>query len=214
MTIFFTSDTHFYHKAIIQYCNRPVILDESGEVGTLDKYKGSLVEAAVAMNELLIRNWNSKVKPDDEVWHLGDFAFCGWTKFIPILERLNGRKNWVLGNHDYGLFKKEEVRKHFEFVGDYKRLMIHDSYEGNEGEIQQYHQPIILCHFPILSWDGMAHGSWHLHGHCHGSLPDTGGLRMDVGVDPMGYFPVSFEELKNKMALRTVVPSGDHHKPK
>lgn len=161
------------------------------------------------MNEWLIDRWNSKVKPDDEIWHLGDFFFCGTQKAEAILKRLNGRKKRVRGNHDYGLAKK--LDGYFEEIRDYKMLRIQSTYENDQGEEVTYVQPIVLCHFPILSWDGMAHGSWHLHGHCHGSLPDNGSLRLDVGVDPMGYYPVSFDELKAKMALRTVVPV-DHHR--
>ena len=54
-SIWFTSDTHFSHCNIIKYCNRPFKdVDE--------------------MNKILIQNWNNVVRPDDIVWHLGDFA--------------------------------------------------------------------------------------------------------------------------------------------
>ena len=52
--IFFTSDTHFNHKAIISYCSRPF-------------------ESVEEMNDRLIDNWNQVVKPSDTVYHLGDF---------------------------------------------------------------------------------------------------------------------------------------------
>ena len=56
MTIWFTSDTHFDHKNIIKYCNRPFKdIDE--------------------MNAELERRWNAVVAPGDRVFHLGDFAF-------------------------------------------------------------------------------------------------------------------------------------------
>jgi len=187
MTIWFTSDTHFWHRNIIKYCNRPV----------------SSVEE---MNEFLIQKWNEKIKPDDVVWHLGDFAFCGKDKAIEILERLNGEKNWILGNHDYGLVKK--IGPYFDEILDYTLLKIHLNYEADDGEIRQYHQPIVLCHFPILSWDMMRHGSWHLHGHCHGTLPKTSALRLDVGVDCHNYSPISVEDIQNIFALRTVTPEG------
>lgn len=213
MTVWFTSDTHFWHKAIIGYCKRPV-WDASKEDYTTD---------VAVMNEWLISHWNVKVKPDDQVWHLGDFAFCGFEKYKEIVSRLNGQINLIVGNHDYGLIKKikewsgcgspfDKVRS----IQDYKMLRQNIVYEDDEGENKQYAQPIVLCHFPILSWDGMAHGSWHLHGHCHGSIDRTWnstGLRMDVGVDAEGinWSPISLEEVQNRMALRTVVPV-DHHK--
>lgn len=194
MTIWFTSDTHFWHRNIQQYCNRP----------------GESVEG---MNELLIQRWNERVKPNEEVYHLGDFFFCGVTKAEEILKRLNGIKFWIKGNHDYKQTKLAEP--YFQWVRDYYRLMVHDVHQAEDDEtsFQQYHQPIILSHYPILSWDGMAHGSWHLHGHCHGSIDNTWnktGMRKDVGVDTNNLYPYSYEEIKNIMAIRSVVPT-DHH---
>ena len=78
--IFFTSDTHFFHKNIIKYCNRPF---------------GSVEE----MNEALVANWNSVVGPDDHVYHLGDFCFGNVEKWNWCLEpgRLNGHIHLILG---------------------------------------------------------------------------------------------------------------------
>jgi len=198
--IFFTSDTHFWHYNIIQYCNRPV---PDGEVQE--------------MNEIMIDNWNSRVKPSDEIYHLGDFAFCGSEKKKDIIRRLNGIKYLIRGNHD----PKDNawwITAGFEWVRDYYVLAVHDVYQSEEDEtkFQQYHQPIVLCHFPILSWDGMVNGTWHFHGHCHGSIDDTWnktGLRMDVGVDTNNLYPYSYDEIKQRMVMRSIVPT-DHHNGK
>ena len=66
--IFFTADTHWGHRNIIRYCQRPFAdVDE--------------------MNEALITNWNSTVGKDDIVFHLGDFAMGGSAEWsTPILE--------------------------------------------------------------------------------------------------------------------------------
>lgn len=75
------SDTHFSHKNIIKYENRPFNNVEE-------------------MNEAMISNWNKTVKPKDTVWHLGDVFFCNSEQSKEIGNRLNGNKILILGNHD------------------------------------------------------------------------------------------------------------------
>jgi calcineurin-like phosphoesterase family protein len=200
LTTWFTSDTHYWHYNIIEFCGRPVFPDTLP--GIIPGWV-SREEACQEMNEMLIKRYNEVVKPDDLVYHLGDFAFCGSQKANAILEQLPGRKFWILGNHDMGLMK--QVAHHFEWVRDYYKLKVELEREG-----VKYVQPIVLCHFPILSWDNMSHGSWHLHGHCHGSLPDSGVKRIDVGVDCHNWYPISLERVTKLMALRAVKPV-DHH---
>lgn len=80
---FFTSDSHFFHKKIIEY----------------QKNRGcSSVEE---MNELLIDNWNKTVSPDSTVIHHGDFSFSSKTNISSVRARLNGRIILIMGNHDY-----------------------------------------------------------------------------------------------------------------
>lgn len=87
---FVTSDTHFGHKNVIQYCGRPFCCKDS-------------------MNEGLILRWNGVVtKPNQRIFVLGDFAF-GTPAFITrILSRLNGYKILIKGNHDRGRNKMKE----------------------------------------------------------------------------------------------------------
>lgn len=207
--IFFTSDTHFWHHNIIEYCQRSIIDGWQGAPGWMDRN-----EATELMNDTLIRKWNERIGFADEVYHLGDFAFCGKEKLRAIVQRLHGIKHLIRGNHDS---HSEEFWKElgFQWVRHYFELRVHDVHQSEEDKTKfvQYHQPIVLSHYPILSWNGMAHGTWHLHGHCHGSIDQTWnktGLRMDVGVDTNNLYPWSYDEVKIKMALRTVVPV-DHH---
>lgn len=77
----FTSDTHFGHKNILEYEK------EARPFTTLQE-----------MHEVMIERWNSVVSKNDVVYHLGDFAFGRHT--IQIADRLNGKKRLVMGNHD------------------------------------------------------------------------------------------------------------------
>lgn len=80
--IYITSDTHFSHKNIIEYCDRPYTNPEE-------------------MNKNLISKWNSVVKEDDIVLHLGDVGFGLVEELSPIIQGLNGHKILIRGNHDF-----------------------------------------------------------------------------------------------------------------
>lgn len=77
MSLYFIADTHFNDPDIIRYENRPFTGVEE-------------------INETIIKNWNERVKPDDEIYHLGDVG----ENAQDIIAKLNGRKFLVKGNHD------------------------------------------------------------------------------------------------------------------
>ena len=69
---------------------------------------------------------------------------------------------------------------------------------------------LVLFHYPMLTWDRAHYGSWHLHGHCHGSLdPKFVSTRMDVGWD-VWRRPISYEDIKRHLKDREYVVV-DHH---
>src|ERR1700722_12194955 len=139
--IHFTSDPHFWHSNIIEYCRRPF-------------------KDAAQMNEVLVSKWRERVHPEDTVYVLGDVGFCGRGKLELIMSCLPGHKHLILGNHDYernGKPKKETVQ-FFETVNDYLQISV----SGQE---------IHLFHYPVKSWPNMEKGSWLLYGHVHGGEP-------------------------------------------
>lgn len=79
--VFFIADTHFGHKNIIEYENRPF----------KDIYE---------MDKIIINNWNKTVKAQDKVFVLGDFSFYAKEKTNEICNKLNGIKTLIKGNHD------------------------------------------------------------------------------------------------------------------
>ncbi len=177
MAIFFTSDPHFFHKGILQHCSRPF-------------------STVREMNQTLINNWNSVVKHDDEVWILGDLFFISNKDAIcSVLEKLNGKLNWIIGNHDSEkILSHEKITSFFSFIGYYKEISVKTS-SGN-------YKKICLMHYPIAEWNKKDYGSWHLHGHMHGERM-TEDLSYDVGVDtnPM-YRPYSLKEIEEIMTTK------------
>jgi|SRR5580704_5244184 calcineurin-like phosphoesterase family protein len=151
------------------------------------------------MDEMLINNWNSVVQPGDRIYCLGDFALCDVERATQLAKRLNGQKYLIFGNHD------KRTRKHQPFVSQW-------IWARDFEQIEVDGQKITLCHFALRTWNQSHRGAWSLYGHSHGSLKDEPHLlSMDVGVDPNGYFPVSFEQVKAHMAQKTWKPI-DHHK--
>ena len=85
------------------------------------------------MNEYIINKWNSIVTENDVVYHLGDVGFVSTEELKQLVERLNGTKILIRGNHDYkrGLNGWKEVG----FSEVYKKKLILEN--------------LILTHEPI-----------------------------------------------------------------
>ena len=142
------------------------------------------------MDETIIENWNNTVKAGDLVYHLGDFAFVKTADDLEkITKRLNGNIYLILGNHDRQIIKSSNK---FVWKRDYARIKV-----GS--------QKIILSHYAFRVWDCKHHGSYHLYGHSHGTLPDDeGSYSIDVGVDAQNFTPISFEQVVEIMGKKKV----------
>ena len=150
MTVFFISDTHFGHKNIIKYDNRPFSSSEE-------------------MDEYLIEAWNSVVKDGDDVYHLGDFAFHKENKCIYILSRLKGNKYLIYGNHCGVIKESQKIKSMFASCRDYHELKV------GKDLFVLFHYPIgewNKCH------KGSYHLHGHCHGHYkypfNGRIMDVG----------------------------------------
>ena len=181
---FFVSDTHFGHKNICEYSNRPwANVDE--------------------MNVGMIRLWNETVNEHDHVYHLGDFAFARTLSDVQDYAcQLNGHIHLILGNHDQLLRKEWEKNQSvpddawpFESIQEYAEVTI--------GK-----QLLVLGHYSFRVWNKSHHGSWNLFGHSHGHLPSPPDMQsMDVGVDATKvYRPITFDEVADFMSHKKWVP--------
>jgi len=147
------------------------------------------------------------VKQEDDIYHLGDFAFASNGYIENVLRRLNGHKHLILGNHDRKTMKGS-ILSWFEHVEHYMELRIPD-------EEMDHEQMIVMCHYAFEVWNKRHFGSWCLYGHSHGTLKDRDDqARYDVGVDNNKFTPVSYEEIKRIMTKKVFKPLDHHTKKK
>ncbi len=138
--IWLVSDTHFGHESVCTKFKNP-------DGSPLRPYMN-----AEEMNEDLIEKWNDCVRPDDRVYHLGDVVMSH--RHLPVMDRLNGRKVLIQGNHDPIGGKKGQkfdFGKYFEYVCGMKVL-----------------SDFILTHIPVHPDDIGRFGA-NIHGHLHGN---------------------------------------------
>lgn len=167
MTIFFTADTHFGHGGALGLLGRPF-------------------DSVAAMNAAMVSRWQAAVGPQDDVWHLGDFALTlKPTARAEILAALPGRKHLVAGNND-----------------DPDTLALPDwTSIQTYAEVTVEGTALVLCHYPFRTWNGSGRGALNLHGHSHGRLEPLP-RQMDVGVDVFDFRPVTLAEIRATLRLR------------
>ncbi len=182
MNAYFTADTHFGHKNIIRLANRPF---------------SSLEE----MDETLFDAWQTTLKPDDILYHLGDVAFGNSHAISQVVDRIKklpGIKYLVPGNHD---------NDRLNILSEAFTILPPLVTKAVKTCSQAYR--VVLCHYPLLTWDQYYKNSLQFFGHVHGRI--SGNQRqIDVGVDVWGFAPVHFETLLQ--CLKTLPPHRNPEK--
>ncbi|TNC13513.1 metallophosphoesterase [Methylobacterium terricola] len=175
MAVFFTADTHFGDAHIL-------------------RQRGRLFASIAEHDETLVANWNAAVGPEDEVWHVGDFAAHAERAHCQaIFSRLNGVKRLVRGNHDSNrVLDLPWADPPVESA----RVTLRE--DGREWRL-------FLAHYAHRAWPGLWRGTRHLYGHTHGTLPDTT-RSCDVGVDAWAYRPVRLAAIAARQDAATLVP--------
>jgi calcineurin-like phosphoesterase family protein len=180
-----TSDIHFNHESIRKYC---------------PESRGHL-QSSTEMNEEIIRNWNATVDPADHTFIIGDVAMGLIEKAPALIQRLNGAKTLIRGNHDRSLMKNPANMALFLSTHDYLCFSVKKV-------------GVVMCHFPIAHWDSEGRGSVMLHGHLHSPkskvhiFPER--RIIDVGLDGNDLRPRHLETTI-EMLTQIPLPSTDHH---
>lgn len=173
--VWFTSDTHFGHALMLE--RRGFALGPASEMSP-EKLAGALLD----MDHALIENWNSVVQPQDTVFHLGDFIFkAPESRIRSVFSALKGRKNLVIGNHDFG--RQDVLRLPWATPPEHRRFIKIDG------------QKIVLDHYAGRSWAGSFGGALQLFGHSHGRMPATS-HSCDVGVDAWALMPIGLDDIR------------------
>lgn len=167
--IFLIADTHMGHKGVTQFLNH-------------DGTKLRPWNTTEEMDEALVSNWNSVVKQNDKVYHLGDVVIN--RKALATVGRCSGTKVLIKGNHD--IFQPEEYLQYFK-------------------DIRAYHilDKCILSHIPI-HLDSLERWDCNIHGHLHSNkvtLP-TGNIDkkyLCVSVEQINYTPIPYETVAERI---------------
>ena len=174
MNIWFTSDLHLSHHQEFMYGPRGFANEKE-------------------MNEAILENWNSVVKPDDVVWNLGDMAMNDIETAVPYLKRMNGLQYWLLGNHDTDN-KIERI------TNGCPNIVVPPTKYAKVDKING--MTIYMSHYPTLTANfDDKHFSRHviaLHGHTHQQtnfLQPENPFLYHVGLDSHNCTPVHIDEV-------------------
>jgi len=167
MNIYIISDTHFFHYNIIGYCGRPFKSEKE-------------------MNTTMIKRWNSTVKEEDLVIHVGDVILSNKTKyFAELIQKLNGRKILVRGNHD-----RKSIHWYlthgFDFVCDKFTI----------GHIIFTHRPIKKQDFLLMPY------KLNIHGHIHEKETFDKDIYFNASVEQTNYLPIKIDKILGKFGLK------------
>lgn len=167
--VFYISDTHFGHKAIIDLCKRPF--------KSIDEMDSYIIEA-----------WNSKVRGNDTVYIVGDM-FYKHQDPESVLKKLKGKKHLIKGNHDATWANKYDCSRYFQSVDSFVEI------SDGKRNIVLCHYPMMTWNRPQKSY--MIHG--HVHNRTeleYWTLIKNNPRILNAGVDVNGFCPVTFEQME------------------
>ena len=163
--IYFTADLHFGHPNILKHSPKRPFSD------TAD---------IVAHDAWLLELWRATVDKWDTIYILGDLTYQKSDDAHRLLDKLPGRKVLIEGNHD------GSIRSYKNYFKDYCQIK-EMRFKPMVAPFLKEDFSVVMCHYPLVTWNHKPHGSVMLHGHSHGKLDEYNAqsmdLRFDVGLD-------------------------------
>lgn len=161
----FMSDLHYNHRGILKF-----------DYPRRQKWKNE-----GEMNKDFIESLIKETNKDDIIFDLGDlFWKISEQDANEVFKKMKFNKFFkVLGNHDqFGIWKRPtKIQRKVNIISDLLDIQV--IYGGVK-------YLLTLCHYPLISWNHKAQGSFMIHGHCHGNIDEVNELSPDLRVD-VGY---------------------------
>lgn len=143
---YYISDLHFFCSAQV-------------DNGVGENYDNRPFKSLDEMHSYILTRWNEKITNGDTVYILGDIALRGRNDaLIALVAQLKGKKVLIRGNHDE--LTDYRYKQLFHEICDYKEIT--ENFEGKAYKL-------VVCHYPILMWNGQHKGTILLYGHTHNS---------------------------------------------
>ena len=118
-----------------------------------------------------------------------DIAYCFDELLILKSNDKHGEVHLIIGNHDKHNLKDPNFRKCFVEIKDMLDIM-------DNG------RRVIMCHYPMIEWDGYFRGSYLVYGHIHNNVSNYAYKCMkeldnalNAGIDINQFMPVTLDEL-------------------
>lgn len=141
------------------------------------------------MDQTILRNLEACVGWDDDLYIVGDFSFGGESSRSYVqncFNRIPGKKHLIIGNHD---------TKATLSLGWTSVQII--------AEIKDGEQSLVLCHYPMITFNGARRGALQIFGHVHGNWQGSRNA-VNVGVDVWNFLPVRVGDIQRRAKMLLV----------
>lgn len=169
--IFLTSDLHLGH-------DKDFVVQARG------------FETVEEMSTEIIRRWNERVYPDDDVYVLGDLTLGDVEEGIRLIAKLNGYLHIMRGNHD----TDKKVERYLELPN-----VVSIQY----ADVLKYGKAVFwMGHYPTITANYDDDKPWAKHvvclfGHTHQEQPfyNNNPYMYNVGMDAHNCTPITIDEI-------------------